>query len=228
LSGHRFVGFLQNHDQVGNRPKGDRASQFLNIRRLKIGCTLVLCAPFVPMLFQGEEFGTSAPFLYFTDHRDPELADAVSRGRREEFASFGWNPEEVPDPQDPCSFESSKLDWLRIQGHAHAELHRWYSRVISLRRTTSALMNGSLNNVQVEFSESDSWLILYRQSVAVICNLAIRRLAVTLRFSARALLASDSSFALHGNAVEVPVESVLIVEDARLCTRVQSVEEHFL
>lgn len=215
LSGHRFVGFLQNHDQVGNRPKGDRASQFLNIRKLKIGSALVLCAPFVPMLFQGEEFGASAPFLYFTDHGDSELAEAVSRGRREEFSSFGWNPEEVPDPQEVCSFESSKLDWSQIQQYPHAELHRWYSRVISLRRSTPALLDGSLDNVQVEFSESESWLILYRQCVAVICNFAIRRLAVTLRFPARALLSSDPSFAVHENAVEMPGESVLIVEALR-------------
>jgi maltooligosyltrehalose trehalohydrolase len=215
VSAHRFIGFLQNHDQVGNRAKGDRISQLLSVRQLKIGAALVLCAPFIPMLFQGEEFGASTPFLYFTDHRDLELAAAVSRGRREEFASFGWNPEEVPDPQMSCSFKSSKLNWDQMQQQPHEELLRWYRSLISLRRSTPALRDGFLDRVHVEFSESDSWLTLYRQSIAVVCNFSGRRLSLPLRFPSRPWLASDPNFDIHENVVELPGESVLIVEDAR-------------
>jgi maltooligosyltrehalose trehalohydrolase len=213
LPGDRFVGFLQNHDQIGNRAKGDRTSQMLTIRQLKIGSALVLCAPFLPMLFQGEEFGAATPFLYFTDHGDPELAAAVSKGRREEFASSGWKPEEVPDPQDIRSFQSSKLDWNQIHQQPHEELLRWYRSLIALRRSVPQLGDGSLRDVEVDFSESDSWLILYRGPVAVVCNFSDLLKSVELRFSSRLLLASDPAFRLHERAVDVPRESVLILEN---------------
>lgn len=212
LSTHRFVGFLQNHDQVGNRAKGDRVSHLLSIRMLKIGAALVLCAPFLPMLFQGEEFGANTPFLYFTDHQDPALPAAVSNGRREEFAPFGWKPEDVPDPQARGSFESSKLNWRQIEQHPHDDILRWYQSLISLRRSHPALCDGSLDRVDVEFNENDAWLTLYRQSIAVVCNVSSRRLSIFLRFAGDPLLASDPDFAMHGNVVDVPGESVMIVE----------------
>jgi maltooligosyltrehalose trehalohydrolase len=109
LSGHRFVGCLQNHDQVGNRALGERTSHLLSPGRIKIGATLVLTAPFVPMLFQGEEWAASTPFLYFTDHQDPKLGEAVKRGRREEFAAFGWQPDKIPDPQKKKPFSAPNL-----------------------------------------------------------------------------------------------------------------------
>jgi maltooligosyltrehalose trehalohydrolase len=212
LSAHRFVGFLQNHDQVGNRAKGERISRLLNTRQLKVGAALMLCAPFVPMLFQGEEFDASSPFLYFTDHRDPGLAAAVSEGRREEFAAFGWMPEDVPDPQAPSSFECSKIDWSEMELHPHDDLSRWYRTLIALRRSTPALQDGSLDHVSVEFNESDAWMVLYRQTIAVVCNFSGRTVSVILRFPGRLLLSSDQSVMVRGNAAEVPGESVAILE----------------
>ncbi len=212
LSAHRFIGCFQNHDQVGNRAKGDRASQLLSLRRLKIAAALVLCAPFLPMLFQGEEFGASSPFLYFTDHHDPDIASAVSKGRRREFASFGWNPNEVPDPQEQSSFRSSKIDWSELQRYPHAELFHWYRSLISLRRSTPALLDGSLDRVSVDASESDSWLALYRGPLVVVCNFANRRLRVDLKFPAWPLLASDPAFSVNENTVEAPGESVVILK----------------
>ncbi len=100
LSPHQFVGFIQNHDQVGNRAMGDRVEQIVGMDRAKVAAGLVLTAPFVPMIFQGEEFAASTPFLYFADHEDPEMARSVKEGRRGEFAAFGWNPEEIPDPEE--------------------------------------------------------------------------------------------------------------------------------
>ena len=107
----RFLGYLQNHDQVGNRATGERSSMLLSTGLLKVAAAIVLLGPFVPMLFQGEEWAASTPFLYFTDHDDPELGEAVSEGRRREFAAFGWSPEQVPDPQAPETFEASVLRW---------------------------------------------------------------------------------------------------------------------
>jgi maltooligosyltrehalose trehalohydrolase len=101
LPGTRFLGYAQNHDQVGNRAVGERLAALISTGRLKIAAALVLTAPFVPMLFQGEEWAASTPWLYFTDHQDPDLGRAVSEGRRREFAAFGWKPDDIPDPQDP-------------------------------------------------------------------------------------------------------------------------------
>ena len=111
LTGDHFLGYLQNHDQIGNRAQGERSSHLPNSGRLKIAAALVLTSPFIPLLFQGEEWGASTPFQYFTDHDDPELGRAVREGRRVEFAGFGWAPEAIPDPQDPATFARSKLDW---------------------------------------------------------------------------------------------------------------------
>jgi maltooligosyltrehalose trehalohydrolase len=216
LSAHRFVGFLQNHDQVGNRAKGDRSGRLLSIGQLKMGAALVLCAPFVPMLFQGEEFGASSPFLYFTDHLDPQLAAAVSKGRRQEFAQFGWDPVDVPDPQEPSSFEASKLDWSDLPHHPYDELLRWYRALIALRHATPSLRNGSLERLEVEFSELERWLVLYRRPITLVCNLADRRLRLALKYPCRPILSSDAAFALHENAAELAGESVVILEEHSL------------
>jgi maltooligosyltrehalose trehalohydrolase len=92
LTGLRFLGYAQTHDQIGNRATGDRSSHLMSTGRLKIAAALVLTSPFVPMLFQGEEWGASTPFLYFAGHEDPDLAHAVSAGRKREFEAFGWDP----------------------------------------------------------------------------------------------------------------------------------------
>ncbi|HEV2318276.1 MAG TPA: malto-oligosyltrehalose trehalohydrolase, partial [Verrucomicrobiae bacterium] len=133
LSGHRFLGYLQNHDQVGNRACGERSSHLMSPKKLKIGAALVLTSPFLPMLFQGEEWGASTPFFYFTDYQEPELANAVREGRCREFAAFGWKPENTADPQTPETFEQSKLNWDEISKPAHAEILDWHKRLIQLR-----------------------------------------------------------------------------------------------
>ena len=142
LSGDKFFGYLQNHDQIGNRATGERSSMLMGTGSLKVAAALVLCSPFVPMLFQGEEWGASTPFLYFTDHGDPALGRAVSEGRRREFAAFGWRAEEVPDPQDPETFRRSKLDWDERSRPPHAELLEWHRHLIRLRREVPALGAG--------------------------------------------------------------------------------------
>ena len=117
LSQHRFLGFIQNHDQVGNRAVGDRIAQIAGIDRAKIAAALVLLGPFVPMLFQGEEWAATSPFQYFADHADRELARQVSEGRRREFVAFGWDPAIIPDPESGDTFERSKLNWKNFQNH---------------------------------------------------------------------------------------------------------------
>jgi maltooligosyltrehalose trehalohydrolase len=145
-----FLGYLQDHDQVGNRAAGERSSHLLPPPLLKVAAALVLTAPFVPMLFMGEEWGASTPWQYFTDHEDAGLADAVRKGRREEFRAFGWDPDDVPDPQDPATFERSRLRWEEIPEPVHAELLDWHRRLLALRRDEPALRDGSFAEVDVD------------------------------------------------------------------------------
>src|SRR5205085_8410784 len=131
LDGWQFLGYLQDHGRVGNRAMGERSSAMMSTGRLKVGAALVVLSPFVPMLFMGEEWGATTPFQYFTDHQDPDLGRAVSEGRRSEFGSFGWDPGDVPDPQDQAPFEKSKLDWAEIEKPNHAQLLDWHRRLIA-------------------------------------------------------------------------------------------------
>ena len=130
----RFVVFGSDHDQVGNRATGDRPAASLSDGRLAAEAALILLSPFTPMLFMGEEWGTRRPFQFFTDHAETELAQAVTQGRRDEFASFGWGADEVPDPQDRSTVEASVLDWAALSSPAHARMLAWYRDLIALRR----------------------------------------------------------------------------------------------
>jgi len=129
----RFVVFAQNHDQVGNRLRGDRLASRLDFESLKLVAGAVLLSPSIPLLFMGEEWGERAPFLYFVSHGDEALVEAVRRGRREEFADFGWEGD-IPDPQDPATFEASRPDPASAvdgEGKMLVDLHR---ELIGLRR----------------------------------------------------------------------------------------------
>ncbi|HSB72056.1 MAG TPA: malto-oligosyltrehalose trehalohydrolase [Candidatus Methylomirabilis sp.] len=129
----RFVVFAQNHDQVGNRARGDRLSALVDLEGLKLAASAVLLSPYVPLIFMGEEYGERAPFLFFTDFGDPSLQAAVSRGRREEFAAFGWTGD-VPDPRDPLTFDRSKLNWVLQMNEPHRALWEYYRLLLGLRR----------------------------------------------------------------------------------------------
>jgi len=213
LDGSRFLGYAQNHDQVGNRARGERLFHLLNQRRLKIAAALVLTSPFVPLLFQGEEWAASSPFLYFTDHREPELARAVREGRRREFAAFGWKPEEIPDPQDPDTFARSKLDWSEIHREGHADLLAWHRQLIRLRRSERALHAGPLDSVQVVFDETERWLSFTRPPFGIAVNLGASARMVPLPMRARTLvLASDPAVALRDGGVWLPPDSVAILK----------------
>jgi maltooligosyltrehalose trehalohydrolase len=211
LSGHHFLGYSQNHDQVGNRAQGERLSQLVNPGRQKIAAALVLTSPFVPMLFEGEEFGAPTPFQYFTHHEDLELGEAVSEGRRSEFAAFGWNPEEVPDPQNPDTFQRSKLKWEEIGQEPHASLLNWYKRLIQLRRSTSALTDGRMERVETNFDKNANWFVVKRGSIEIACNLAPDRQAVPVSAKPENLLVSEDGWQLRPGLIELPGDSVAII-----------------
>jgi maltooligosyltrehalose trehalohydrolase len=193
LPGYRFLGYIQNHDQIGNRAKGERISHIAGLRRAQMAAGLVLTSPFVPMLFQGEEWAASTPFQYFTQHEDIELGRAVSEGRRSEFVDFGWNPEEVPDPQDPATFQRSKLRWNEIDEPEHRAMLEWHRSLIRLRRSQPDLTDGHLHRVVTELDETARWLTVTRGSVTICCNFADTAQCLPLHNPGDVLLASGEA-----------------------------------
>jgi maltooligosyltrehalose trehalohydrolase len=210
LPGWRFLGYSQNHDQVGNRAKGERLEHLAGLKRAKIAAAMELTAPFVPMIFQGEEWAETAPFQFFTDH-DAELGRLVSEGRKQEFAAFGWDPAEVPDPQARATWERSKLNWGERQEGSHAEMVEWYRKLIALRKATPALMDGDLSSVQVRFSDPERWLMMERGMVTVAFSLAEKRVELEVPAGSALKLASSESVRLREGKLKLPPDTVAVV-----------------
>ncbi|MET4670726.1 malto-oligosyltrehalose trehalohydrolase [Streptomyces microflavus] len=177
---HRFVGYAQTHDQIGNRALGDRLAASLSPGLQACAATLVLTGPFTPMLFMGEEWGARTPWQFFTDHTDPELAEAVRNGRRREFGAHGWAEEEIPDPQDPATRDRSCLDWSEPEREPHARLLDWYRRLIALRRTLPDLHDPDLAAVKTAFDEDARWIAYRRGDLRIAVNLADEPAAIPL------------------------------------------------
>ena len=211
LDARRFLGYLQNHDQIGNRAAGDRSGALMSTGLLKVGAALVLTSPFVPMLFQGEEWAASSPFLYFTDHPDPALGKAVSEGRKGEFAAFGWDPTEIPDPQEPATFEASKLDWSERDRGVHAELLAWHKELIRFRKATPP--PSELDDVVVRYDETGAWLVYGWSGVAIACNFSAAEVDIEVGADGSVLLASGYEPKRANGSVTLPPESVTVYSD---------------
>jgi maltooligosyltrehalose trehalohydrolase len=211
LSLRRLVVFLQNHDQIGNRARGERIGQLVSAARVKIGAALVLLGPFVPMLFQGEEWNASAPFQYFTDHVNPELARCVSEGRRREFAEYSWSEAEVPDPQSLATFEASRLDFDEIAEPEHAAMLEFYRTLIRLRRERPEL---AVPRVSVRFDERSGFFALDRQESVVAVNFGREPLRVPLSrdetLGPAELLCASEGAAIEDSTLVLPRESLLV------------------
>lgn len=155
----QFVVFSQNHDQTGNRIFGDRLARLVSFESLKIAAGSVMLSPYIPLLFMGEEYGEDAPFLYFVDHSDKSLIEAVRTGRKEEFKAFLWEGE-LPDPQSAETFHASKLSWeKREEGH-HKVLLEFYKQLISIRRTVPAVSCPDRKNTEVVADEKSRTLMV--------------------------------------------------------------------
>jgi maltooligosyltrehalose trehalohydrolase len=191
----QFVVFAQNHDQVGNRAFGDR----LPPRARPLAAFCALLAPFTPMLFMGEEHGERAPFQFFSDHIDKRIADATREGRRREFAAFAeFARREVPDPQDPATFERSKL--TRRGGGRVREL---YAALLRARRELPPGVDS------VEFSEDDGWLRVRRGAFELACNFAARARTVPVEGRSVALATHDAQLA--GGGVRLPARAGALI-----------------
>ncbi|WP_307853079.1 malto-oligosyltrehalose trehalohydrolase [Kitasatospora sp. RG8] len=209
--GHRLLGYLQTHDQVGNRALGDRLSTSLTPGQLACGAALVLTSPFTPMLFMGEEWGASTPWQYFTDHTDPDLAEAVRQGRRREFAEHGWQAEAVPDPQEPATVLRSVLDWTEPRRAPHSELLSWHRTLIRLRRDRPELADPDLSAVRVGFDEAARWLVVHRGPYRVAVNLSGSSAVLPLGAAGREVVAAFGEAAIDGAGVRLGAESVAVV-----------------
>ncbi|MFI2737520.1 malto-oligosyltrehalose trehalohydrolase [Streptomyces sp. NPDC018711] len=213
---HRFLGYAQTHDQIGNRALGDRLSASLSPGLLACAATLVLTGPSVPMLFMGEEWGASTPWMYFTDHTDPELAEAVRRGRKREFAAHGWSEDEVPDPQEPATRDRSVLDRSERERDPHRRLLAWHRQLIALRRTLPDLTDPDLGGVKVAFDEEARWLVFRRGDLRVAVNLGGEPAVIPLGSNGRdRVLASwdpvDAPAA--DGLLRLPGESAIVLTD---------------
>jgi maltooligosyltrehalose trehalohydrolase len=221
----------QNHDQVGNRASGDRTSATLDGGGLATAAALVLVSPFTPLLFMGEEWGASTPWQFFTDHAEPELAEAVRRGRAAEFADHGWGDgAPVPDPQDPATRDASVLDWSERDRGEHARLLAWYRALVALRSRPD-VRSGDLSVVRVhgpggvdddasgESTQTDGAaldgpaFVVDRRTVAVAVNLGheARRLRLALGGTPRVLAAWDPATSVHRRHVDLPARSVAVL-----------------
>lgn len=209
----RFLGYIQNHDQIGNRAVGDRLTESAGFDRAKVAAAVVLMSPFVPMIFQGEEWAASSPFQYFADHDDPEIARLVSEGRRREFAAFGWKPEMIPDPEKPETFERSKLKWDEVATGRHADMRAWYHHLIALRRSTPDLNNSEPGNTRARFDAGEGWLEMRRGSMRVFCNLGRGAHAFPVAEGAALLLSSREGTRLQSGTVDVPADAAAILRE---------------
>lgn len=161
LSAEKFVVFAQNHDQVGNRRLGERLSTLVSFDALKLAAGLVMLSPFLPLVFMGEEYGETAPFLYFVSHGDPALIEAVRKGRSDEFARFAWQGE-IPDPQDESTFARSRIDWASRCAPPHNFLLAFYEELLRLRREDPVLSLRDKNALEATPFESPKTLVLRR------------------------------------------------------------------
>ncbi|HEV7614378.1 MAG TPA: malto-oligosyltrehalose trehalohydrolase [Steroidobacteraceae bacterium] len=168
IAAHQLVVSSQNHDQIGNRAQGERLSMLLAEPQLKAIAALTLLSPFVPLLFQGEEWAASTPFLYFTDHENTELGRLVAEGRSREFSGFRWQGE-VPNPQELETFTRSKLEWSELAEWPHAEMLGWYRQLIRLRHTNN---NRARSKAAVKTDPQAGWLRFMHGDLLCVFNFA--------------------------------------------------------
>lgn len=210
----RRVVCAQNHDQVGNRARGERIAAVAGPRRAQLALAVVLTSPFVPLVFQGEEWAATQPFAYFTDHSDADLARAVTEGRRREFAAFGWDPADVLDPEDPATFELSRLAWGEAVRAEGAETLALVRRLCRLRRAVSWLAAGSLAPLTVEADSTAGRLVVHRGPGVLALNLGPTPMRLPLPAAAEVLASVPAGLspaqAASGSEVVVPPDGFAV------------------
>jgi maltooligosyltrehalose trehalohydrolase len=211
LPGWKFVSYLQNHDQVGNRAAGDRISASLSPGLLACGAALVLCSPYTPMIFMGEEWGAVTPFQFFSFMPDEELREAIRRGRIAEFAEHGWDETGIPDPNEEQTFQRSRLDWSEPGAEPHTTLLRVYRELIALRRCRPELSDPRLDALTVDVDEQSRTLVLHRGELRVVVNLGSQPATVSLDAQPADLLLASGEATTARDALRLTGESFAVV-----------------
>jgi maltooligosyltrehalose trehalohydrolase len=221
----RFVVAIQNHDQIGNRPRGDRLGTILEPAQQRLAAGLLLLAPSIPLIFMGEEYDETRPFPYFCSFEDPQIADAARRGRRREFAHDG-DEDEVPDPQSRQTFESAKLSWSWI-GTRQAGLRGLYSRLLDLRRHRFPLAKSRGHQATlVELGDDRGVMLRLDRSVAsdqgeshlvMLCNLDSRRQQVPREVPGGCVLLRSEDPQFGGARGEAETDGMLLPFEFWLC-----------
>ena len=204
----RLVVSAQNHDQTGNRARGDRITEALSESQLLCAALLLYAGPSTPMLFMGEEWAASTPFQFFTSHPEPELGRLTAEGRLAEFERMGWDESVVPDPQDPATFERSKLDWAETRRERHARVLDGYRHLASLRRELPALTDPHWSRNRVEVFEEAGVLRLIRGALPADGGARVEAGASQVEEGAaagRPRLEADDPTRPHTGAVEIVI-----------------------
>lgn len=214
MKGSSFVGYTQTHDQVGNRALCDRFHQHENVELVdqKIAAAFSLLSQFVPMIFMGEEWSASSPFIYFTHHED-DLGKLICEGRRKEFSHDHVAPDDVPDPQDPASFEKSKLDWRERSAPEKADMLKWYTDLLAIRKTFLSSDPDHLDRVEADNDQNGKWLWMRRGDVWVIASLGKEVVEIPVSISSYDVLLSS------GNAVSSCAEKLCFRGKGVIVTR---------
>ncbi|WP_410588914.1 malto-oligosyltrehalose trehalohydrolase [Amycolatopsis sp. lyj-23] len=206
VPGHRFLGYLQNHDQIGNRATGDRLSATVAPGRLACGAAILFCSPYTPMVFMGEEWAASTPWQFFASFPDPELAEAVRTGRRREFSRHGWGESDVPDPMDPATVDRSRLDWTEPERPGHRDVLALYRALIRLRRERPELADPWVADLRVDSAPDGSWLVLHRGALRLAVNFGPGPVTLPLGATATSLL-TWAEATVDGGAAHLPPDT---------------------
>ncbi len=200
---------IQNHDQVGNRAKGERLGHLVDDGLAKVAPAMVILSRFTPFLFMGEEFNASSPFQFFSDHRDPVIAKATTEGRQSEFGDFGWQPHQVPDPQAKSTFENSKLKWFELADEPHKTMHEWYKALIGLRRSIDGF--GESKSAKVSFNEEAGWIRMSHSGVTVLANMSTENRAVPFKAGSPGVILASEGYDMSKTHVTMPPHSAVVI-----------------
>ncbi|SEB57793.1 malto-oligosyltrehalose trehalohydrolase [Terriglobus roseus] len=210
LSAHHFIHFDQNHDQVGNRGWGERFEHLVGTDAAKLSIGIVLLAPYTPMLFMGEEWASSTPFLYFADHEDEEMRRLVAEGRKNEFAAFGFGGD-VPNPEHEKTFLDSKLKWDEQEEGNHGDFLAWTKALIKLRRSHVCFNDGDTHHLHVFSDERARTLVMEREEARVVVNFGDQPFAFALLEGEQLELASRAEVSVREGYLDVPPMTLAVL-----------------
>ena len=208
----RLVVCWDNHDQIGNRATGERLTSKISTDQVGIAAMITLLSPFTPMIFMGDEWGASTPWQFFTSHPEPELGEAVAKGRLEEFAEMEWDASaEVPNPQDPETFTRSKLDWSEPATGDHAKLLALSTELLRIRRSYPDLTDPRFDHGEATSDDDAGWLKLERGAVVVVANFSATPSEVEVAGGPLETLVAVGQVSTEGDLVKLDGHSAVVV-----------------